>query len=113
MAVLGAAYRGGVKETAFSGTFHLVEEASRRGAKVTVHDPLFTARELRSLGLEPHELGSSVDAAVLHTDHEVYSTLTARELPGIRVLINGRIKVRPTLGPGVTVVDLGRPKPYT
>src|SRR5699024_8644248 len=34
--VLGASYRGGVKETAFSGVFATVEALTRRGARVLV-----------------------------------------------------------------------------
>src|SRR6185295_15771309 len=40
--VLGAAYRGGVKETAFSGVFPAVAALQARGAEVSVHDPLYT-----------------------------------------------------------------------
>ncbi len=51
VAVLGAAYRGGVKETAFSGVFPVVAALRARGAQVRVHDPLFTDAELAALGL--------------------------------------------------------------
>ena len=67
--VLGAAYRGEVKETAFSGVFDTVTALETRRAQVSVHDPLFSDDELRALGLPPHALGASVDAAILHTDH--------------------------------------------
>ena len=40
----GACYRGGVKETAFSGVFGVVDALRARGAAPFVHDPLFTAR---------------------------------------------------------------------
>src|SRR5699024_5083761 len=48
--VLGAAYRGGVKETAFSGVFAAVQALRSRGALALVHDPLFNDEELRTLG---------------------------------------------------------------
>ena len=38
--VLGAAYRGGVKETAFSGVFATVEALTARGATPLVNDPM-------------------------------------------------------------------------
>lgn len=88
--VLGAAYRGGVKETAFSGVFPTVEALRSRGSKVTVHDPLYTDDELRTLGLEPYTLGNEVDVAILHTDHADYRALTPTQLPGVRLLVDGR-----------------------
>ena len=44
--VLGAAYRGGVKETAFSGVFPTVEALKARGAVPFVSDPMYTSEEL-------------------------------------------------------------------
>lgn len=88
--VLGAAYRGGVKETAFSGVFPTVEALVARGAKVRVHDPLYSGDELRSLGLEPYDIGDNVDLAVLQTDHAEYRTIGPADLPGVRLLVDGR-----------------------
>ncbi|HET8895976.1 MAG TPA: nucleotide sugar dehydrogenase [Protaetiibacter sp.] len=88
--VLGAAYRGGVKETAFSGVFPTVEALSARGATVRVHDPLYSDDELRALGFEPYAVGDEVDLAVLQTDHAEYRTLGPADLPGIRLLVDGR-----------------------
>ncbi len=51
--VLGAAYRGGVKETAFSGVFGAVEALKQRGAIPMVHDPMYTDEELAKLRLHP------------------------------------------------------------
>ena len=88
--VLGASYRGGVKETAFSGVFPAVAALTARGARVSVHDPMYTAQELARLGFEAYELGTGVDAAILHTDHAGYRTLTAADLPGVRTVVDGR-----------------------
>ena len=88
--VLGAAYRGGVKETAFSGVFPTVEALRTRGAIVTVHDPLYTDDELRHLGFEPHTIGDAADLAILQTDHADYRTLTPADIPGIRLVVDGR-----------------------
>ncbi|GAA3897929.1 nucleotide sugar dehydrogenase [Microbacterium invictum] len=88
--VLGAAYRGGVKETAFSGAFPTVEALQARGATVTVHDPLYADDELRALGFEPHTLGDPAEVAVLQTDHAEYRALTPDQIPGIRLLVDGR-----------------------
>jgi UDP-N-acetyl-D-glucosamine dehydrogenase len=88
--VLGAAYRGGVKETAFSGVFPTVEALTARGATVRVHDPLYSDDELRSLGFEPYAMGDAVDVAVLQTDHADYRSVGPDDLPGIRLLVDGR-----------------------
>jgi UDP-N-acetyl-D-mannosaminuronate dehydrogenase len=90
VAVLGAAYRGGVKETAFSGVFATVDALSRRGAVVSVHDPLYSDEELEALGLQPHTLGTPVDAAVIQADHAEYRDLSESDLPRARVVIDGR-----------------------
>ena len=88
--VLGAAYRGGVKETAVSGVFPLVDALTTEGARVRVHDPMYSVDELIALGFEPHHIGESCDAAVIQTDHPDYETLSPEQLPGIRCLLDGR-----------------------
>ncbi|MFE4517341.1 nucleotide sugar dehydrogenase [Kitasatospora sp. NPDC056783] len=87
--VLGAAYRGGVKETAHSGVFPLVEAVRSAGARPYVSDPLYEAEELAALGLPPYG-GEPVVAAVLQADHPEYRDLTPADLPGVRVLLDGR-----------------------
>jgi len=106
--VLGAAYRGGVKETAFSGVFPTVEVLTERGAIVTVHDPMYTADELAALGLQTYVQGSAVDAAVLQADHAEYRDLRPADLPGIRVLMDGRNFTDPASWAGVTHRVIGR-----
>lgn len=88
--VLGAAYRGGVKETAFSGVFPTVAALESRGAEVRVHDPLYTTAELRALGFQAYRLGDEVDLVVLHTDHDAYRIVGPADLPGVRLLVDGR-----------------------
>lgn len=88
--VLGAAYRGGVKETAFSGVFATVAALTSKGANALVHDPMYTDDELTALGFSPYHLGEKVDAAVLQADHVEYRELSATDLPGIKTFIDGR-----------------------
>ena len=88
--VLGAAYRGGVKETAFSGVFPTVEALRSRGAEVVVHDPMYTDDELRRYGFEPYGFGDEVDLAILQTDHAEYRELSPADLPGVKLLVDGR-----------------------
>ncbi len=90
VAVLGASYRGGVKETAFSGVFPAVEALTARGATALVHDPMYTDDELQKLGFTPYHLGEPVDAVVVQADHAEYRSLTASDLPGIAAFIDGR-----------------------
>jgi nucleotide sugar dehydrogenase len=93
--VLGLSYRGSVKEAAFSGTFPLVDALAALGAQVSVHDPLYSDDELRSLGFTPATLPIEVDGAVLHTDHLEYRELRAADLPGVTVLVDGRSSLDP------------------
>ncbi len=88
--VLGASYRGRVKETAFSGVFPTVEGLKARGAQVLVHDPMFTDEELAGYGFEAYHLGEPVDAAILQADHPEYLQLTPADLPGLAVIVDGR-----------------------
>lgn len=88
--VLGAAYRGGVKETAFSGVFATVDALNERGARVRVHDPLYSDGELRKLGFEPYTMGEPVDAIVVQADHAEYRSLSAVDIPGARTVVDGR-----------------------
>ena len=106
--VLGAAYRGGVKETAFSGVFGAVEALTQRGAVAVVHDPLYTDEELTSLGFTPYHLGEPVDAAVVQADHAEYRTLSAEQLPGIRAFIDGRRVSSAEQWPGVAYRVIGK-----
>ncbi|MEZ5169564.1 MAG: nucleotide sugar dehydrogenase [Acidimicrobiia bacterium] len=107
VAVLGLAYRGGVKESAFSGTGPLVEALSARGANVAVHDPLYTSEEIRAAGFEPYALGERCDAAVVHTDHTQYAELGPADLPGIAALVDGRRLTDPENWPNVTWRAIG------
>jgi UDP-N-acetyl-D-mannosaminuronic acid dehydrogenase len=87
--ILGVAYRGGVKETAFSGAFPLATELRERGAAPVAADPLYTDDELRALGFEPWD-GEEVDGVVVQADHREYEALMPSAVPGARALVDGR-----------------------
>ncbi|HEV7752300.1 MAG TPA: nucleotide sugar dehydrogenase [Baekduia sp.] len=108
--ILGVAYRGGVKETAFSGAFALREALVARGAEVLAADPLFAHDELRSLGFTPWDGASPVDAAVVQADHAAYATLVAADLPGVTTIVDGRGILDATRFPGIPVHRIGRPE---
>ena len=109
VAVLGASYRGRVKETAFSGGFATVAELRARGARVSVHDPMFTDEELRGFGWEPFHLGDRIDAAIVQADHPEYRNLRPADLPGIRLLFDGRRVTDPGLWAGTPRLVVGGP----
>lgn len=107
VAILGASYRGGVKETAFSGVWPLVDVLLGHGARPVVHDPLYSDEELVSLGLEPYALGQPVDAVIIQTDHEAYRSLTIEDLPSARAVYDGRRILTPGNFPGSEVLLIG------
>jgi nucleotide sugar dehydrogenase len=90
VAVMGAAYRGGVKETAVSGVFPVVQALKDAGATPVVHDPLYSDDELRRLGLEPFDSAAQIDAIVVQADHAEYADLDQRDFPRCRVILDGR-----------------------
>lgn len=105
--VLGASYRGGVKETAFSGVFQTVEVLREEGATVLVHDPMYSAEEIEAFGWEPYRLGSEIDAAIVQADHLEYAQLSATDLPGIKVLFDGRRVTNPERWTGTPRLVVG------
>ena len=88
--VLGASYRGGVKETAFSGVFPTVAALREAGAEVLVHDPMYTDDELAAFGWAPYHLGERADVAIVQADHPEYRDLAPADIPGVRLLLDGR-----------------------
>ncbi len=109
--VLGAAYRGGVKETAFSGVFGAVAALTQRGATPVVHYPLYTDEELTRLGLTPYHLGEPADAAVVQADHAEYRGLGPADLPGITAFIDGRRVSSAEQWPGIAYRVIGKATP--
>jgi nucleotide sugar dehydrogenase len=110
--VLGIAYRGDVKEDAFSSAFRLRDELLAAGARVHAHDPYFDAEHLRRLGFEPYELGSGVPirVAILQAAHEAYRSLEPGALPGLELFVDGRnaLDRGPFERAGVGYVGIGR-----
>jgi UDP-N-acetyl-D-mannosaminuronic acid dehydrogenase len=107
--VLGVAYRGGVKETAFSGAHALRDELERRGARPVFADPLFSAEELVGEGFPAWE-GGAADLAIVQADHFEYRTLSDDDVGGASVVVDGRGVVEEP-PPGAQVRRIGRPGP--
>jgi nucleotide sugar dehydrogenase len=105
--VLGASYRGGVKEIAMSGVFPAVDALMARGATPLVHDPLFSDDELQAHGLDAYHYGEAADAVVVQADHVEYRTARSEQFPGVKVLVDGRNVVDPQGWFGVTLCRVG------
>ncbi|MGQ0607229.1 MAG: nucleotide sugar dehydrogenase [Chloroflexota bacterium] len=110
--ILGVAYRGDVKEDAFSSAFRLRDELLAAGARVYGHDPYYDADHLRSIGLEPYDLDhpEPIRVAVLQAAHEVYRSMAPGTLPGLELFVDGRnaIDREPYERAGIGYVGIGR-----
>lgn len=107
VAVLGASYRGGVKETAFSGVFATVDALREAGAEVVVHDPMYSSDELARFGWESYTVGEPIDVVVVQADHDEYRALTAADFPGVQVVVDGRRVLDPARFDGVRYIVVG------
>ena len=106
--ILGIAFRGGVKETAYSGAFGLREALAASGAVVVASDPLYTDAELLDLGFTPwHQ--ETIDAAVVQADHGEYQQLKPSDLPGVRGIVDGRrvVDSAPFVAAGISFRTIG------
>lgn len=90
VAILGLAYRGGVKEHAFSGAWALVADLKARGAIPLVGDPMYSREEILALGLTPLDEGAQADAVIIQTNHGEYIHLAQAQFPNARVFVDGR-----------------------
>ena len=94
--ILGVAYRGGVKETAFSRRVRAARRARRRAARRSVAaDPLYDDDELRGARLRALGRRRRSTPRSLQADHAEYRALTPADLPGARAVVDGRGVARP------------------
>jgi len=109
--ILGVAYRGGVKETAFSGAAGLRDELAARGARPLASDPLYTDGELVAAGYEPLSADEAVAGAIVQADHDSYRALGAADVGGASVVVDGRgvLDLDAFAAGGVRVLRIGRP----
>ena len=110
--ILGLAYRGNVKESYHSTAILLAEVLSSAGARVLVHDPLFSHDEIRAHGLTPADLEPppEADAVVLQAYHDQYRALDVGSFPGCRVVLDGRnaLSTASVTTTGVSYLGIGR-----
>ncbi len=109
--ILGIAYRGDVREDAFSTAFRLRDELAAAGARVYAHDPYFDDEHLRRLGFEPYDLDAPqpVKVAILQAAHERYRGLDPAALPGVKLFLDGRnaLESEPFAAAGIRYLGVG------
>lgn len=90
--ILGIAYRGDVREHAFTSAKLLQAALVARGARVFADDPLFTGNEIHALGYAPFhsEVAHEVAAIVLQASHQAYRSLDFRQFPHCGAVLDGR-----------------------
>lgn len=90
--VLGVAYRGNVREHAFSSAHLLQSALEAKGARVWVVDPLFEDRELATMGympFSPHR-ADEVRAIILQANHQAFRCFDFSRYPNCSVVLDGR-----------------------
>jgi nucleotide sugar dehydrogenase len=111
--VLGIAYRGDVREDAFSSAFRLRDELLAAGATVYASDPYFDDNHLRQLGFEPYDSSADgrVKVAVLQAAHGAYQELDPASLAGLELFVDGRNALDPSrfAAAGVAYLGIGHP----
>jgi nucleotide sugar dehydrogenase len=90
--ILGVAYRGNVHETAFTCARLLQDALREHGARVYVHDPLFSDDELHALGYTPLPPGleSEIRAIILQANHDAYRSFDFSRFKHCQVVFDGR-----------------------
>jgi nucleotide sugar dehydrogenase len=110
--ILGASYRAGVKELAYSGSFELLRQLLLRGARVEVFDPIFTPNELNAKGLPATE-GEIMKSEILVIQTEdpefIKVCQNPRITPHAKLIYDGRNLLPISfIREGVKVIRLGR-----
>ena len=111
VALLGVTYRPSVRETAYSGAKDLVQQLSSKGARVYVHDPMYSPQELEDLGYPALKSRDrdKIEYIILHTAHAEYMTLTQDDFASVRAILDGRSFLEAERWASVTFIPLGRP----
>jgi nucleotide sugar dehydrogenase len=110
--VLGIAYRGDVREDAFSSAFALRDALTAAGARVHGHDPYFEAGHLGERGFVAWDAAAPqpVRVAILQAAHAAYRDLDLARIPGLELVVDGRNALDPDAvrAAGVAYVGIGR-----
>lgn len=115
--ILGLGFRANVKEHTLSPAFLLREELEKRGAEVSLHDPLYTNEEIRGHGFTSGGFsgGTAPEAIILNTAHPPYAELDFGDLAarGLKAVLDGRALWRPeqVRAANLIYVGVGTPDP--
>src|SRR6266568_3800772 len=90
--ILGVAYRGDVRESAFTSARLLQGALRDHGATVYADDPLYSEDELRAMGFMPLLPGGEeeIQAIVLQAGHQAYREYDFSRFPHCQVVLDGR-----------------------
>nr|BBH95699.1 nucleotide sugar dehydrogenase [Thermogemmatispora argillosa] len=94
--ILGIAYRGDVRELAFSSAALLQAALQERGALVLADDPLFSSAEIRAAGYTPFSpsRAAEVTAIILQAAHTAYRSFDFRPFTRCQVVLDGRLALQ-------------------
>jgi nucleotide sugar dehydrogenase len=90
--ILGVAYRGNVRETAFTAAQLLRSAFEARDARVYAHDPLYSDAEIEAMGylpLQEHDI-PQIRAIVLQAHHQEYVVFDFSRFSRCEVFFDGR-----------------------
>lgn len=90
--LLGVAYRGNVREVAFTSARLLQKALVERGALVYVDDPLFSYDELQDLGYTPlvQDHLDKIEAIILQAGHQAYRQFDFNLFQRCKMVLDGR-----------------------
>ncbi|WP_376794700.1 nucleotide sugar dehydrogenase [Thermogemmatispora sp.] len=94
--IMGIAYRGDVRELAFSSAALLRTALQERGARVLADDPLFSPAEIRAAGYTPFSpsAAAEVNAIILQAAHTAYRSFDFGLFTRCRVVLDGRLALQ-------------------
>jgi nucleotide sugar dehydrogenase len=91
--ILGVAYRGDVREVAFTSAKLIQDALVEHGAAVYADDPLFNTDELDALGYTPliPLVEDKIRAIILQADHKAYQSFDFSRFVSCQVVLDGRM----------------------
>ncbi len=109
--ILGVAYRGNVREVAFTSAKLLQQALLERDARVFVEDPLFSEQELEAMGYRPlkPEQRREIRAIIVQADHQAYQSLDFSQFTNCQMVLDGRRALKPAAveAAGIRYISIG------
>jgi len=88
--IYGVTYRENVKEIYNSGAVEIFKLLKSLGARVSVYDPLYTADEISSLGLQPYfDQCGPIDMLILHSYNNEMMEFISRTVRNTGLILDG------------------------